>query len=139
MKLVTGIDLTFENCEGSGILTVGDMHDSDVNTMEISGITREIRTFAVNAVAEFINASSVTLLLNPSSNGVKATLFDRREDLFDRIMKCPDIVDINVYYDDNSKETIYVPWGGDSEFMNAWQETKLTEDGKLEIIIKEVA
>ena len=127
-RYIKGIELGFANVEGSGLLTVGDIYDDDVYSIGIFDVSRDIVTLACNAAGEIIKAKSVTVILNPKAGRI-----------FDRIKLCSDIVTVEVSYDDGAKETIYVPWGGDSDYENDWQKAELLEDGRLEITIKEKA
>jgi hypothetical protein len=69
---------------------------------------------------------------NPTSNNVKD-----RPNILGRILYCRDIVDIQLL-DENEEEmeNIYVPWGGDNDYVNDFMTTNIS-NGILEIHIKE--
>lgn len=135
-RKIIGISFGFENVEGTEMLTVGDMDKDDINILDISKVKRELLTIACNMAKEMFVAKSVEIILNPKANRKDTGLFDEDQRIFERITQCPDIVSIGVYYENGETEFIYVPWGGDSDFVNAWQKTEFVEDGKLRIVIK---
>ncbi len=68
---------------------------------------------------------------NPTSNNVSD-----RPNILGRILNHNDIVDIHLL-DENEEEikNIYVPWGGESDYRNAFMKTNI-ENGVLEIHIE---
>lgn len=136
-RTIVGISFGFENVEGTDMLTVGYMDKDDVNILNISEVKRNLVTVGYNMAKEIFVAKSIEIILNPKANKKGAGLFNNDQFVFDRIMECPDIVNIRIYYKNRDTEFIYVPWGGDSEYVNEWQQTEFVEDGKLRIVIKE--
>lgn len=135
-RTIVGISFGFENVEGTDMLTIGNMDKDDVNILNISEVKRNLVTVGCNMTREMFVAKSVEVILNPKANKKGAGLFNNDQFVFDRIMECPDIVNIRIYYKNRDTEFIYVPWGGDSDFVNAWQKTEFVEDGKLRIVIR---
>lgn len=137
MREVKYIILGFENVTCSEKLSVGDMDESDVNLINISGIEETIHTVACNSVMGRKKARNIDLTLNPSANSPTKDYGDGVL-LFERILACPDIVDITVGYDDDTEEEIGVPWNFDhSEYENSYQTASLSENGKLHIKIEQ--
>ncbi len=137
MREIKYIILGFENVTCSANLSVGDMDESDVNLINISGIEETIHTVACNSVMSRKKARNIDLTLNPSANNPIKDYGDGIL-LFERILACPDIVDITVGYDDGTEEEIWVPWDFDhSEYENSYQTARLSENGKLHIKIEQ--
>ena len=55
---------------------------------------------------------------------------------FTRLHRAKDITQINIYFNDETKEHIIVPWNHDeSDYINSYQKSYMSDKGDLYIII----
>ncbi|MBR4588319.1 MAG: DNA translocase FtsK [Lachnospiraceae bacterium] len=130
MRQVEKIMLVFENCE-TAVLSVGDMYKSDVYSLHIKDVSKQIRSYALNSVCEVITCSYVSFILNPNAN---QNMQWSEIDLFECLSKYRDITHIDVMYDDGTDDYIEVPWG-DDDYDNKYQSASFLEDGRLKVEI----
>ena len=130
MRQVEKIMLVFENCE-TAELSAGDMYKSDVYSLHIKDVSKQIRTYALNSVCEVITCSYVSFILNPNAN---QNMQWSEIDLFECLSKYRDITHIDVMYDDGTDDYIEVPWG-DDDYDNEYQSASFLEDGRLKVEI----
>ncbi|TYS25136.1 hypothetical protein FZC71_00895 [Bacillus subtilis] len=133
MKKVKSIDLVLENCE------VLKFDSKYIGRFYMTNITRTISRKASNLIGENYSAENVFLQLfaeGNDSNAFKQTWPSNSELPFDRLQQCPDIVAIDVFYEDSSNDYILVNWSGDSDVNNENQTAKLNEyTGDLFLVI----
>ena len=55
--------------------------------------------------------------------------------VFDRLMKCPDIVGVEVVYEDDSRDHLLVPWNEDNDYTNTYQSTCVSKRGRLYLMV----
>lgn len=134
MREIKRIRLGFENCEWM------DFDATEIASIALEGITRNIRRYAINEISEMTLCSECFIELIPHANrehlpfggdGCEATT------TFKRIMEFDDIVSVEVFYGDGSRENVHVPWddatlGGEN---NLNQESYLSDLGALYIYI----
>ena len=130
MRQVEKIMLVFENCE-TAELSAGDMYKSDVYSLHIENVSKNIRTVGVNAVYEVIACNHVSFILNPNAN---QNMQWSEIDLFECLSKYRDITHIDVMYDDGTDDYIEVPWG-DDDYDNEYQSASFLDDGRLKVEI----
>lgn len=130
MKTISKIDLVFENCEAYSINRI------DINEIIIEDIKEKISKIAANAIASM--KTSETILIHVSNNAEEYVKYqgfqienENPKGLM-RIAEYNDITQIILYYDDNTSETIYPSWIGESEYSNDAQETYIIENCKEE-------
>lgn len=132
MKKVKNIDLVLENCE------VLKFDSKYIGRFYMTNITRTISRKASNFISESYSAENVFLQL--FSEGNDSIAFEQswssNEFPFDRLQQYPDIVAIDVFYEDGSNDYILVNWLGNSDEINRNQTTKLNEyTGDLFLVI----
>lgn len=100
MKIVTQVDITFENCDYTAIPAkyIRDMYMSDLGFEIIhDGLSILKKQYAKKIYLQFIIKSNITLVYG-------SLLF------FDRVREWNDIASIKVYYDDKTSEVYFVDW-----------------------------
>ena len=144
MGVVKGIRLTFENCEISAMFTVaGDNLYNDeaaIDTLVIRDIKRMIKTVGCNKTRNITTCDYVSIVFNLQVDKKTETTFGpdpwwKERDSFFARLKFDDITQIDVFYEDDTMETIFVPWG-DDEYTNPWQSWKELEGERLKVIIE---
>lgn len=55
----------------------------------------------------------------------------------ERLLKYPDITQVEITYEDDSKDHFYIHWHEEDEYNNRYQKNKLTSFGDLYIVISE--
>lgn len=134
MRRVERIDIVLENCE------VIKIRAEDSGSCYVGEIDRTIRRVASNSISEVARSKSVIIELLDRANCSEsyATTWDGNEELpFDRLTKHRDICALDIVYTDGTNDYIYVPWGGDDDYENSYQESVVTSEGSLRIRIEE--
>ena len=74
--------------------------------------------------------------INEDANVKYACFGQESEDtVFDRLMKCPDIVGVEVVYEDDSRDHLLVPWNEDNDYTNTYQSTCVSKRGRLYLMV----
>ncbi|SDW24612.1 MULTISPECIES: hypothetical protein [Paenibacillus] len=131
MKDVVFIELVLENCESIEIVA------EHMREVRISDITRSIRRIACNSVSETVVCEHFFATIEPQANVGTAYTFWSGDTAspFGRLTEHSDITALSIRYRDGSSEYIYVPWGGDYDYINDYQRVVLNDDGSLTITI----
>lgn len=133
MRQVKSITLVLENLEAV------TFNREDIGTLHINNITRSIGRIAVNSINDTSIAEEFFIQLSSKSNkkGPHASTYSSSKLPFDRLLQHDDITAIGVIYQNGKEEeTIYVNWGGDSDYTNINQTSVLNEKtGDLYIAI----
>jgi hypothetical protein len=61
---------------------------------------------------------------------------DYKQKAFERLSH-GDITSVNIIYDDEAKDSFYVKWTGESDYINESQDTYVSNNGDLFIVISE--
>lgn len=134
MRRVERIDIVLENCE------VIEIKAEDTGTIYVGEIYRTIWRVASNSISEIVRSKSVIIELLDRANCSEsyANTWSGNEELpFDRLTKHRDICALDIVYTDGTNDYIYVPWGGDDDYENSYQESAVTSEGSLRIRIEE--
>lgn len=127
-KLINKITFILENTEAIDIpiKNIGQFRLRDV---------KEHFTSNARFIEKYKTSKLFAIEISKDANVPFKNLANEEELPFDRLLYCPDIVGIEVEYQDGIKEEISVPWGGDSDEINDYQKTFLSEAGNLYIVI----
>lgn len=135
MKQFQFIDLVLENSE---VIQIKSEH---IHFFHAGEITRSISRFGTNAIHDMTSCKEIFLQLSPLSNDMSSydfTYHNNNTLPFDRLLKHQDLVAINIKFDDDSEEYIYVSWGGESDWINAHQTCRVSQQtGDLFIVVSE--
>ncbi len=134
MKItVTELEIGFENVE------VANIPPEYVMDVRISGMT-EFRIMMndeekLGVWLRAKDAKRVFMVIDKAVKGKVLTNYDN--ELWERILRYPDIVDIKLKYSDGTEENIYVAWedGNAGGEINALQKHHFDEEGNLVIKI----
>lgn len=127
MKKLSKIEFYFENCETASLLA------PHVDRICVKGTTKDVEYVAGN-LRETRECESIHVKLKKSANELYDSFGRMSENqLFERIAMYDDIVSVTLSYDNGSSDEIRVPYDG--EETNDLQETKIDDDGNLEITI----
>lgn len=134
-KSVKSYELVLENCE-TIVLSKTDLIEAT-----FSGLEKHIdiwQTENQTLKTESLVAKDVLLILDAEKLKTRYTSFSKEYNAYERLTSHSDIVALEINYEDDSSEYIYVPFDGDCE--NKLQETTHEEvQGKesLEIYFKQ--
>lgn len=135
MKEVKFIELVLENCE---VIRIERKH---IGSFFVSNITRSISRIATNSISDSLTAEDICIQVSPKANtpsSFRTGWSDDKATPFERIIMYDDIAAINIVYQDESEEYIFVNWGGDSKRNNIYQTSMIAERiGNLYIVISE--
>lgn len=144
-KQLTSIDLNFENCE------TGNIPLDAIEYINIGGITKK-QNISLNALLksdadytekQYLACQSLDLILNLDLVKHLATNFYTESStspspLLTHLVTWPDIVDINLNYQDKTHKDIYMPWKSiqqnELDTNNLYQVKNIYKT-KLEIIV----
>ena len=60
---------------------------------------------------------------------------ESEEPAFDRLTKCPDVVGVEIVYEDDSSDYLLVPWNEDNDYANKYQSTYVSKCGHLYLMV----
>lgn len=120
-------NLVFENCEECKVSV------DDIQCFNLDDITenRQLHWNTDKRVFDYLHCLSALVVFKPSAANTPTTL---TEPLFNRLEQCPDITAIELIYEDDSKELIYVPWLGDYE-RNHYMQLIKDNEGNMWVLI----
>jgi len=135
MKNVKYLELVLENCE---VIKFNAKH---IKTLEIKNIKKEIQRIAFNSILEYIFCEDFIIQISSKANTLDAYettwgILDNRLP-FERINDFKDIAAIDVCYDDDTTEYIYVNWSKDSgTCVNSYQSSHINKKtGDLFVVV----
>lgn len=121
---VKSIELYLENCE---LFTVERKH---IGELHIGKIERIISRTAINSISEDYVSNEFHIEIHKDAN-VNSTFFKR-------ITSYNDITQITINYEDNTYETLFLHWTGESDQENSSQSSIVSEvNGSLFIVVDE--
>lgn len=133
MTNVKEIELTLENCEHIKIPS-GHLGNIVIEDIDIS-----IRRNAINSIDKLQTANSIYLDIIKPETIKTLRLFDEYDEgspnCSTRLIKYADITSVEVIYNNGSKETYFVDWDWDNEYINNYQDTQLAKNGNLHVLI----
>lgn len=130
MKEVKLISLTLENCED---IPIDRKHVGEFLCNNIT--SRDVR-IACDSIAKQQLCDELFVEINEDANVKYACFGQESEDaVFDRLMKCPDIVGVEVVYEDDSRDHLLVPWNEDNDYTNTYQSTCVSKRGRLYLMV----
>jgi len=127
MSKIQSITFVFENCESL------ELPIRYFGIVEINNIQTKIQRTAINAVRKFTEASEVFLEIFAETN--KEYDWELNAYRFARLTKFRDIVYLDIKYDDETVESIYVDYDTDNTENNLNQDTWISNLGNLYISI----
>ena len=130
MKEVKLISLTLENCEDIPIERkyVGEFLCNNITS-------RDVR-IACDSIAKQQLCDELFVEINEDANVKYACFGQESEDtVFDRLMKCPGVVGVEVVYEDDSRDHLLVPWNEDNDYTNTYQSTCVSKRGRLYLMV----
>ena len=115
MKEVKSISLALENCESISI------DRKFVGEFLCNNITSRVFRIACNSIAKQQLCDELFIEINEDAN-VKYSCFgqESEEPAFDRLTKCPDVVGVEIVYEDDSSDYLLVPWNEDNDYANKY-------------------
>ena len=101
----------------------------------VRGVRKEIKKISINFICElniakhvemelYIGADKCSGTVNPAYGG----------SLFKRMLLKKDLLTMEIAYKDKTTEVVYVPWGGESEAINEYQESFMARRGGMETL-----
>ena len=126
------VEFNFENCE---FLTIPQ---DDIEYCCMSDFKISIEKCATNAILKQNIVQNVEFTLKKSANTTYICPYnpeDNKSSKFDRFLRCSDITQIAVKYEDGNEELFYTIWSNIDEYRNYYQQTILNRNGELEIRI----
>lgn len=128
---VKKIILGFENCNSM------DIDRKNIGYFEISEIEKKIRRNALNSISSMNIAKYFLLEITDATNLTFDSYMDDSElNVAEYILSRPYIVNIDIIYEDDAKETYYIDLDTDgSQCMNKFQRTHITKSGSIFILI----
>ena len=133
MTKVKEIVLVLENCEYINIPT------KHLANIIIEDIDISVRRNAINSIDKLQIANSIYFDIIKPETIKTLGLFDEGDEeslsCSKRLIQYADITSVEVAYNDNSKETYFVYWDGDNEYLNSYQDTQLAKNGNLHVLI----
>lgn len=135
MKEVKSVELILENCE------VIEIKREHIGVFHVLDIKKSISRDAINSINDYLEAEEIFIQISSKANNPSSyveDLHDGEITPFDRLMRYADITALNIKYQDDSEEYIFVKWGGDSDYTNEYQSVATNEKtGDLYIVISE--
>ncbi|MET3209719.1 UNVERIFIED_CONTAM: hypothetical protein ABIC26_002666 [Paenibacillus sp. PvR008] len=131
MKKLKEIVFGFENCES---LSVEANH---IGNFSVTNIKKSIiRHYGDIRFMDTCDTFSIVVNRNANTDYQVSVIEDNnyKQNTFDRLTN-GDIVVIDIVYDDDSKDEIYVRWEGKSDYLNEAQKTYISKLGDLFIVI----
>ena len=133
MTKVKEIELTLENCEHIKIPS------GHLGNIVIEDIDTSIRRNAINSIDKLQTANSIYLDIIKPETIKTLRLFDEYDEggpsCSTRLTQYADITSVEVIYNNGSKETYFVDWDWDNEYINNYQDTQLAKNGNLHVLI----
>ena len=133
MTKVKEIVLVLENCEYINIPT------KHLGNIIIEDIDISVRRNAINSIDKLQTASSIYLDIIKPEIIKTLGLFDEDDEeslsCSQRLIQHEDITSVEVVYEDDSKEGYFVDWNWDNEYINSYQDTQLSKNGNLHVLI----
>ena len=116
-KEIKKITLVFENCETC------ELDTSMFDRLAIYGITETIKAFLpYKSTHKYYSCDDLILGIN--EKGLKQNTDCYGNDyqpLEDRLKTCKDITAVDITYEDNTKQVIYVLWNDENDYENKYQ------------------
>ncbi len=130
MKEVKSISLALENCES---IPIDRKH---VGEFLCNNIASRVLRIACNSIANQQLCDELFVEINKDAN-VKYSCFgqESEEPAFDRLTKCPDVVGVEIVYEDDSSDYLLVPWNEDNDYANKYQSTYVSKCGHLYLMV----
>lgn len=127
MKKLTYIDIVLENVE------VLKFDVEYIDYISVDNIHKNT-VYSHDNLHEYLQCDELYLMLHPSANKIENSTTDYTEKSlpFDRINAWQDIVSIELFYDDETSENIYVPYDG--EEVNLLQSQIITSTGSMLVV-----
>lgn len=133
-KKLVKLDIVLENVEFL------EFNSDDILNLSIDGVTETLyyQLFDQN-MFRFKKCSHLYLKVQESANSISNTTYEP-EKKFDRLLRCFDITQIELHFNDMSSEIFYVEYSDRILEINDYQETFLDNKGNLIVIIsKDIA
>ncbi|MDR6779455.1 hypothetical protein J2W98_003735 [Paenibacillus peoriae] len=131
MKKLKEIVFGFENCES---LSVDAKY---IGNFSVTNVRKSIiRHYGDIRFMDICDTFSIVVNKNANTD-YKVSVVEGnsyKQNTFDRLTN-GDIVVIDIVYDDDSKDEIYVQWEGKSDYLNEAQKTYISKLGDLFIVI----
>lgn len=118
------LEFVFENCE-SGVVSCSDVHYFDVN-----GVAEKITCNIFGDVMNFKHCEKFLALVNKD---IMVETLDGKQMTFLERLQYRDLACIVVHCDEGS-DTYYVPWEGDSDYVNDAVHINVYDD-RIEITV----
>lgn len=133
MSEVKSIGLIFENCE------YVDFDRADIGQFWCDNVHESVSRFASNSISKYKCCDGVFMEIKNVANTTYSCYgHDMEEHKFERITNGCDVTQIVITYEDDTVETILVPWiAEDNEFINDAQTYYLSSYGNLYLMISE--
>lgn len=133
MTNVKEIELTLENCEH---IKIPSRH---LGNIVIEDIDTSIRRNAINSIDKLQTANSIYLDIIKPETVKTLRLFDEYDEgspsCSKRLIQYADITSVEVIYNNGSKETYFVDWDWDNDYINSYQDTQLAKNGNMHVLI----
>lgn len=143
--LIRKIELGLENCD---VITIDGKY---IGAFYAGDIRKQIARMACNYVdiAEICHEFYLEVHKDANKKHFELGCEEFETTVFERLQMHNDICSITVYLydecnnetcDDESKDTVYhylLSWGGDSDYVNAYQYSKVSKEGWLYIVVGE--
>lgn len=130
MKWVKSIELVLENCECIRFLP------EQIGRFRCSNITVDVARAAVNCIEKQKTCEWMCIELLADADQKYNSLGAESEfTAFARLEKFKDIAVVNIIYEDESIDSVFVPWNDDSEEINVYQTSFVDSRHNLCILI----
>lgn len=134
MKSIEKISLFFENCEEISIPI------NRIGHFNTAPFTKRNVRLACNSISELIETNLLVMEINSKINdeiNLHEDWYSEETKLsvFERIL-FNDLVGTSFKYDnDDEFETVYVPWGGPSDYTNESMKSMISDSGHLYLVV----
>lgn len=128
------LKLIFENCE---TITIDRKY---IGALDIDNIKKSISRNACNSISSNLSCDSFVISINRKlpieklSSWTIGDVLEERNPLI-RIQQYNDITGIEVIYENDTSEYIFIQWGGDSDYSNEYQKVYVNDFEDVFIVI----
>lgn len=101
----------------------------------VRGLGRGVRQIGEGVMEAMATCEGVTAEIPRSANSILGAPFGEYGTMFNLLDQDHCITQIILTYEDESEETVWVPYVDDADYTNRCMQTHITEDGDLQLVI----
>ena len=134
MNKVNEVEFIFENCES---LRLPSKYFKSFNLCDIR---ENVSRISLESIVRSKTAEIVYFEISKETKDMEYIPFGilkLKTNVFDKLSTSNDITSLILYYEDGTKELIFVKWSSENECKNSYQKNSISDSGNLYIAIFE--